>query len=302
MQRPPSPIQEIEMPVLVAKKIRLLVKRDDLLHPQVSGNKWRKLKYNFLEAQSLGFQKVVTYGGAFSNHLAAVAAAGKYLGFDTFGIIRGEAHYPLNPTLQFAASCGMQFYFIPRATYRTIDRLAFAQQTFPFPFYFLPEGGTNALALQGCEEIISEVAIQLTPQLPDYYCLSVGTGGTMAGVVKGLRNKAKVIGFAALKGDFLHREVQTLLGEAAFGNWEIALDYHFGGYAKFQAELIEFINSMQRNYQLPLDPVYTGKTLFGILDYVKKDYFIPESTILMIHTGGLQGIAGFNQRFGNIID
>lgn len=268
----------------------------------MSGNKWRKLKYNFLEAQLLGFQKVVTYGGAFSNHLAAVAAAGKYLGFDTFGIVRGEVHHPLNPTLQFAASCGMQFHYVARTTYRTADRLAFAKQCFPFPFYFLPEGGTNALALQGCEEIISEVITQLTPRLPDYYCLAVGTGGTMAGVIKGLKNNAKVVGFAVLKGDFLHREVQTLLGEATFENWEIVSDYHFGGYAKFQLELIEFINSMQRDYQLPLDPVYTGKTLFGILDYVKKDYFVPESTILMIHTGGLQGIAGFNQRFGNIIE
>jgi len=297
----PSPIQTVQLPLLAEKGVELLVKRDDLLHPQVSGNKWRKLKYNLLAANASGYSKLVTYGGAFSNHIAAVAAAGKALGFQTFGVIRGEASVPLNPTLQFAAACGMELQFISRQAYRTADRLDLAQTLFPFDFYWLPEGGTNALAIKGCEEIIAEVVAQFPNTLPNYFCLACGTGGTLAGVITGLQGQSQVIGFSALKGDFLTASVQEWLSPSIYTNWYISTDYHFGGYAKFQPELIALLHTFRTALHLTLDPIYTGKAMFGILDLVQKDYFPRGSTILMIHTGGLQGIAGFNARFGNLL-
>ncbi len=295
----PTHIQTIRMPLLDTKGIRLFIKRDDEIHPKIAGNKWRKLKYNLAEAKARKLSTLVTFGGAFSNHIAATAAAGKAFGFQTIGIIRGEAVLPLNPTLQLAHDYGMQFHFVDRATYRTPDRLALAQSLYPQPFYFIPEGGTNHLAIKGCMEIVKETQHQLEEQ-PDYYALACGTGGTIAGVIEGLQGKAQVLGFSALKGDFLKAEVRTLLSQT-YTNWTINTDYHFGGYAKFKPALIDFINDFKQTQGIPLEPIYTGKMLYGILDLVQHDYFPKGSRILAIHTGGLQGIRGFNQRFGDIL-
>lgn len=299
-----SLISEVKNVFLTQKSIRLFIKRDDLLHIHISGNKWRKLKYNLIEAKRLGKTTLLTFGGAFSNHISAVAAAGEKFGFKTIGIIRGEKILPLNPTLTFAQKSGMELHFVSRTDYRNKNALEFQNQLKSQfgEFYLIPEGGTNCFALKGCAEIILEVNKQNIN--PDYYCVACGTGGTVSGLISGLKNEKKVIGFSALKGDFLKKEVASLLlkcdGET-YLNWEISTEYHFGGYAKWKPDLIDFINDFYEKTNIPLDPIYTGKMLFGIYDLIQKDYFEKGSTILAIHTGGLQGIQGFNERFGDIL-
>ncbi len=300
----PSPLQEILEDALSEKGVRLWVKRDDLLHPEISGNKWRKLKYNLLEARRLGYKILLTFGGAYSNHIAAVAAAGKEFGFATIGIIRGGQILPRNPTLSFAEHCGMRLQFITRTTYRKKDQPGFLEslKTRFGDFYLLPEGGTNALALRGCAEIIDELESQ-TDLLPDYICVCCGTGGTAAGLVAGLNGRQHMMGFSVLKGSFLKTEVASFLENygVTFQNWSVETSYHFGGYAKFRPELIDFINDFRQKFDIPLDPIYTGKMFFGIFDMIKKGRFQKGTTLLAIHTGGLQGIEGFNARFGNLI-
>ncbi len=271
----------------------LFLKREDLIHPNISGNKYRKLKYNISEALKLKHTRLLTFGGAYSNHIAAVAAAGKYSGLKTIGLIRGEElsiKISENPTLQYAENCGMQFYFISREAYRSKDEIEFIdalKQKFG-EFYLLPEGGTNALAVKGCEEILSE-----NTQDFDYICVSVGTGGTIAGIINASQPHQKVIGFAALKGNFQSSEIEKYSFKS---NYEITDAYSFGGYAKIDLQLIRFINEFKESTGIPLDPVYTGKMMFGILDLLKEGYFKENSRILAIHTGGLQGISGMNQQ------
>lgn len=294
---PKSSIQELFDEVLNESSIRLFIKRDDLLHPLVSGNKFRKLKYNFLEIQELGFQRLVTFGGAFSNHIYATAAAGKYFGIETIGIIRGERTTPLNKTLHFAEDCGMKLHFVSRSDFRD-KSLIIKQIEREFDnVYFLPEGGSNTLALRGCIEIVEEIHSQMLFK-PDYFCTPCGTGGTLAGIIAAADAVQDVIGFSALKGDFLKNDVQKLLDveeNVRCRNWQINGDYSFGGYAKWEAELINFINTFKRKHHIALDPIYTGKMFFGIFDLVKKGFFRLNTTIVAVHTGGLQGIDSFNQ-------
>ncbi|MFN7116669.1 MAG: 1-aminocyclopropane-1-carboxylate deaminase/D-cysteine desulfhydrase [Saprospiraceae bacterium] len=306
----PSPIEVLEVAALEEKGIRLLIKRDDLLrineHSAFCGNKWRKLKYNLYEAHRRGLSTLLTFGGAFSNHLAAVAEAGQLFGFQTIGVVRGEEILPLNPTLQFCRACGMHLHYLDRTAYRQKNEPAFAEwltQAFG-TFYFIPEGGTNNLALRGCAEMVPEIQQQLNGELPDYLAVACGTGGTLAGIISGLEGKSQAIGFSVLKGDFLQYDIAQLLQhntDKPLTNWQIQTDYHFGGYAKFRPELIQFINNFKEKYHIILDPIYTGKLLYGLFDLVQKDFFPPDSTVLAVHTGGLQGIAGFNARFGNLI-
>lgn len=301
-----SPVEEIYDELLEKKQIRLLIKRDDKIHPEISGNKWRKLKYNLGAAKKGHYKRLLTFGGAYSNHLYAVAAAGKHFGFETIGVIRGEELSAPNPTLAFAKKCGMHLHFISRQQYRKKENEDFINEIRELfgRFYLLPEGGTNPLALQGCAEIVNEIK-DTQANLPDYFCLACGTGGTVAGVINGLAGTSKCIGFSVLKGDF-HRQVIPELWQTAklpiYNNWQINTDYHFGGYAKFKDELIIFINSFYKKQGIKLDPIYTGKLFFGVFDLIKRDYFEKKSTVLCVHSGGLQGIAGFNQRFGKILE
>lgn len=271
----------------------LVLKREDLLHPFVSGNKFRKLKYNLKAAQDQKHDTLLTFGGAFSNHIAAVAAAGNELGFKTIGIIRGDELKDKileNPTLSFAIDCGMQLHFISREAYRHKDEIEFIsnlKNQFG-SFYLLPEGGTNALAVKGCEEILSQENDSF-----DFICVPVGTGGTMAGLVKASKINQQVIGFSALKGTFQTSEIEKYTSKT---NFEITDDYCFGGYGKIDIDLIRFINEFKEKSNIPLDPVYTGKMIFGIMDLLKKGYFKENSRIFAVHTGGLQGIAGMNQK------
>jgi 1-aminocyclopropane-1-carboxylate deaminase len=271
--------------------ISLEIKREDLLHPFISGNKFRKLKYNLLQAKAENKETVLTFGGAYSNHIAAVAYAGKEQGFKTIGVIRGDElgdKIAKNPTLQFAQECGMQFEFVTREAYRLKiepDFIANLQQKFG-SFYLVPEGGTNEYAIKGCEEILTEEDTAF-----DFICCAVGTGGTISGIINSALPHQKVLGFPALKGDFLKDEIRKF---AANENWELVTDYHFGGYGKVNEELIQFINQFYKQTQVPLDPIYTGKMVFGVIDLIQKNYFPDNAKILLIHTGGLQGIQGMN--------
>ncbi len=298
MHSAPAPCEEIYDSLLEEKKIRLWIKREDLLHPEISGNKWRKLKYNFLRAKEEGTDTILTFGGAYSNHIFATAAAASENGFKSIGIIRGEEHLPLNATLDFATRHGMRLIYWSREAYRNKSSemtLQALQDDFG-PFYLVPEGGTNEQAIKGCSEITSEI-----DQDFDVICCSVGTGGTLAGLISGMSDKKKqVIGFSALKGDFLHYEIDNLLsanGRPDTLNWKIMSDYHFNGYAKISELLIDFIRNFERQHQLLFDPIYTGKMMFGVLDLIKKDYFSPGSKIIALHTGGLQGWKGIIERY-----
>ncbi len=269
----------------------LSVKREDLLGDGISGNKLRKLKYNVAKAIEDGATKILTFGGAYSNHILAASFIKKKYGIDVLGVIRGEElakKITQNPTLSLAQKNGMQFHFISREEYKNKSSLVFLQKLKDKygAFYLLPEGGTNDLAIKGCEEILT-----LEDAKYDYICCSVGTGGTIAGIINSSFENQKVIGFSALKGDFLEKDVASLVLK---NNWEIQTDYHFGGYAKVTSELIHFINDFKKDTGILLDPIYNGKMMFGIYDLIKKGYFKKNTSILAIHTGGLQAIQGIN--------
>jgi len=273
--------------------ISLSIKREDLLHPFVSGNKFRKLKYNLIAAEKQGLKTLLTFGGAFSNHIAAVAAAGKIHGFETIGIIRGDevaARISDNPTLQFAAENGMRLEFVSREAYRLKNETLFIEnlkQKFG-PFYLIPEGGTNDLAVKGCQEILTQADSEF-----DFICCAVGTGGTISGLINSAKECQQVLGFPALKGEFLKAEICKF---ATGPNWQLMTDYHFGGYAKIDETLIRFINDFHQKSGILLDPIYTGKMIFGVMDLIAKGYFPKGSKILAIHTGGIQGINGMNHK------
>lgn len=286
-------LQEINLPLLSEHKVSLFLKREDLIHPQISGNKYRKLKYNIESAKQKGFKTLLTFGGAYSNHIAATAYAGKLHGLKTVGIIRGEEiaeKWQKNATLKVAAENGMQFHFVSRQAYQDKNKKQFLEtlkSTFG-AFYLLPEGGTNILAVKGCEEILDASTSHF-----DYVCSSVGTGGTLAGIINASYENQTVLGFPALKGDFLKEDIRNFTTKE---NWQLKNSYHFGGYAKVTRELILFINEFKQKTQISLDPIYTGKMIFGILDMIKTNQFKSNTSILAIHTGGLQGVTGMNNR------
>jgi 1-aminocyclopropane-1-carboxylate deaminase len=274
----------------------IFFKREDLLHPYISGNKFRKLKYNLLEAKKLKKSTLLTFGGAYSNHILAVAAAGKENDFNTLGVIRGEELEKKileNPTLKKAQEFGMKFVFISRDQYRSKEDLKLIEnlKSKYGDFYLIPEGGTNELAVKGCEEILTD-----EDDAFDFICTSVGTGGTISGIINCSKPCQKVLGFPALKGDFIQEDIRKFANK---DNWKLITDYHFGGYAKMTTELINFMNYFYKNYEIPLDPIYTGKMVFGVFDLIEKKYFPENAKILLIHTGGLQGIEGMNKVLKN---
>ena len=291
------PVQVVLDPWLAKRGVQLRMLRLDQVHPTISGNKWYKLKYNVLRAREEEHDTLLTVGGAYSNHLYATAAAGKAYGFRTIGIVRGEAHTSLNPTLQFCHDQDMELHYMSRDTFRQRNEATFQedlQQQFG-QHYFLPEGGTNALAVRGCTEIVPDELAA------DYVACCVGTGGTLAGVLVNTAGRAEVLGFPALKGGaFLKDEVNRLTQQyhgRQYDHYQLVHDYHFGGYARVKPELIDFINSFYQTTGIPLDPIYTGKMLYGLYDRIGKGCFLRGSRILAIHSGGLQGIVGFNQRY-----
>lgn len=284
-----SPLQLLADPFPEPVDIRLFMKRDDLLHPLVSGNKWRKLKYNLLAARQQQYTTLLTFGGAYSNHLYATAAAGQVFGFQTIGVVRGEelAGKPLNDTLRFCQESGMLLHFVSRDAYRRKDTPEFlAEMTDRFgSCYVVPEGGTNDLAVQGTAEIVPEVMAQLGYS-PNYVCCPVGTGGTMAGLVQSAPPETTVLGFVVLKIP----DSQMLSAQAipAASCCRIH-DYHFGGYARTTPELISFIRAFERKNGILVEQVYTAKMLYGIYDLARRGYFPSGATVVAVHTGGLQG-------------
>jgi 1-aminocyclopropane-1-carboxylate deaminase len=287
----PTPIQEISDPVTLKAGVHLYIKRDDLIHPTVSGNKWRKLKYNLEEARLKEATTLLTFGGAFSNHLYASAAAGAFTGFETIGIVRGEnPGIAKSSTLQFCEEQGMKLHYVSREEYKlrnSEDYLTKIKEQFGQPF-IIPEGGTSQWALKGVQELTEEVNLQLS-QPPDYYAVAAGTGGTAAGI---LSSGARVLAFSVLKGGgFLEEEILNLTGQNNKENrLKLLTEYHFKGYAKYTQELIDFIQNFKDQHGIQLEQVYTAKMLFGLYDLIEKGYFKEGSRIVAVHTGGLQGL------------
>jgi len=292
----PSPVQEISSPLLESKNIRLYIKREDLIHPVIGGNKWRKLKYNLEAISRKKIKLVLSFGGAYSNHIYALAGSGELFGFDTIGIIRGEETLPLNSTLSFAKQAGMKLHYVSRKDYRLKDSPEFTDKLLAQfgEIAILPEGGSNRLALRGCAEIIDELESQLNGEY-DTVCLPCGTGGTLAGLVSSGTRK-NILGFAVLKGaGFLQDAVDNLLLNETSNtpttpakNWTINLDYHFNGYAKQTPELLNFIDDFWQQYNIPLESVYSGKMFYGLFDLIKNNYFPEGARIVALHTGGIR--------------
>ena len=290
-----SPIHEIIDDLLVEKEIKLFIKRDDMIHPHISGNKWRKMKYNLQAASDT--ETLLTFGGAYSNHIAATAAAGYEYGIKTIGVIRGEEHLPLNDTLKLSTEHGMKLHYVDRTTYKKRYQPELWQDLKALfgECFIIPEGGANLLGVQGCMEILDEVDIDY-----DIVCSACGTGSTLAGIIASMEISKKAIGFPALKNSaFIADEIRKFLTDEQLKGkeWYIETAYHFGGYARYQPELIDFIRKIKKISNIQLDPIYTGKMMYGIYDLIKTGKIKRGTIILAIHTGGLQGITGFEKRY-----
>lgn len=296
----PSPIQKLEHELLNEKGVELWIKRDDLIHEVVSGNKWRKLKWNIEKALHNKKDILLTFGGAYSNHIAATAFACKQAGLKSIGVIRGEMVEPLNSTLSRAESNGMQLYFISRTEYnlKKDDDYILSLRNQVGNFHLVPEGGANYYGAQGCMEILQETEI-----VPDFWATAAGTGTTATGLLLAAKQEQKVLVFSALKGgSFLENDIRHLLNYSTYNEegtneilsqLDLQTDYHFGGFAKISKEHVEFSNWFYDTFNIKLDLIYTSKMLFGLFDLIKKNYFRKGSKIIALHTGGLQGNQGF---------
>jgi 1-aminocyclopropane-1-carboxylate deaminase len=286
--RLPSPVRRVDDERLRAAGVTLWLKRDDLIHPEIPGNKWRKLKYNLAAATASGHDTLLTFGGAYSNHIRATAAAGYYGGFSTIGVIRGEEHSPLNPSLAYAAARGMRLTYLDRTTYRAKEeaRVIDALTERWGRFYLVPEGGSNAHAVRGCAEVPVELGDTF-----DVICCPVGTGGTLAGLAATLVPGQRAVGFAVLKGgQFLAGRVSELQSEALgrpTGNWHIEYDFHFGGYARVTAPLVAFADDFAARHGVGLDPIYTAKMMYGIFGLAEAGAFVEGTRIVAVITGAV---------------
>ncbi|HSI75227.1 MAG TPA: pyridoxal-phosphate dependent enzyme [Lunatimonas sp.] len=292
------PTQTLSFPLLLEKNVSVSILRLDLVHSELSGNKFFKLRHNLMDAREKGFRQILTFGGAYSNHIYATAAAGKLFNMETVGVIRGEIIQPLNPTLDAAEKFGMVLHPLDRGTYRKKEETQILNQLRRRfgQVYVIPEGGTNSLAIKGCKEI-------LLPEHADatHIAVCVGTGGTIAGITASALAHQSVVGFSALKGEFIKESIRKLMEAYDITpkcSLEIVNDYHFGGYAKHTQHLITFIQDFYKHTSIPLDPIYTGKMVYGVFDKIRGGHFPPTSKILIIHSGGLQGIKGFEARWG----
>ncbi|RCJ35363.1 1-aminocyclopropane-1-carboxylate deaminase [Nostoc minutum NIES-26] len=304
----PPPTQQINSKIARRAGVDLYVLRLDLMHPWVNGNKWFKLKYNLLEAKQNNFTTLLTFGGAYSNHIYATAAASNLFGFCSIAAIRGEERLPLNPTLHFAVQQGMQLVYFDRERYQQRNTTAlqeYLRQSFGEVF-MIPEGGSNLNGVRGCTEIASEAT--------DFNCICVacGTGTTLAGIALSLRKEQRVLGFPVLKnGAFLAPEINNLV-ENYFAcglptppdspaSWDLICDYHGGGYAKVNDELLLFSQQFRQEHDIPLDYVYTAKMFYGVMDLLQQGFFHKGDRLLLIHTGGLQGNLGIEKRLKKVL-
>jgi 1-aminocyclopropane-1-carboxylate deaminase len=287
-----SPVHQIKNILFDNKGLKVFIKRDDMIHPIISGNKWRKLKYILLQAQAQNKAHLVTFGGAYSNHLLATAAAAARFGFKATGIVRGEEVQ--NDTLFLCRLHGMQLIFTNRESYRdkpALFKKYFADDTDAF---FIDEGGASPEAAKGCSELVNELN-----QRYDHIFCACGTGTTAAGIINGLAQHNLPTQFNAIpvfkNGDFIKNEIDKFLTTPT--NYQLHTGYHFGGYGKTTDELITFIKQFVKDTGILIEPVYTGKMLYALYDLATKDYFKPGSKILAIHTGGIWGLLGMKDRF-----
>jgi len=286
----PSPLTRVVDTALSSRGLALWIKRDDMLHPIISGNKWRKLKYILNDALYSGADTIVSMGGAYSNHLHALAFVGRELGLKTVGYIRGERPAQLNPTLSDLIDWNMELRFVSRSDFRQLREYT-QHESFPElrqGQYWLPEGGATELALRGVAELLDEIELEF-----DTLAVACGTGTTLTGLVAAAPPASQVLGVAALKGgDFLADDVKQMLdtrGITAYADWRILLDYHGGGFGKTSSALLGFIRDFQNRHDVELEPIYTGKLMFAIYELIQQDYFPAGQRIVAIHTGGLQG-------------
>ena len=286
-----SPVDKIEHPLLTEHDVDLFIKRDDQIHPFISGNKWRKLKYNLLKAEQENKKHLVTFGGAWSNHLLATACAAAKFGFKSTGFVRGEELS--NEVLFLCQLFGMTLKFIDRESYRD-KRSLFNVHCDDAIDYFIDEGGSGPEAAIGCAELVSEL-----PEEYDHIFCAAGTGSTSAGIINGLLHHnytTKMNIVPVLKGaDYLQDEIKKLL--ITESEFDFHTQYHFGGYAKTNPDLLDFIKDFSKQTGILLDPIYTGKTVYAIFDLISKKHFPRGSKILAIHTGGLFGLLGMKEKF-----
>jgi 1-aminocyclopropane-1-carboxylate deaminase len=292
-----SPLQKISHPLFERHQLSVSIKRDDVIHPIISGNKWRKLKLNLRHAQAHNYIGVISFGGSFSNHIHALAFACHQQGLKSIGIIRGEKEYASNFTLSMAQRWGMELHFVDRKSYRLRENKEYlAQLQLIYPDYFIvPEGGSNTLALGGVGEVIAELNQQCEF---DTLITPVGSGGTLAGLIKADNNQHNILGIGVLKQDgYLTEQVNSLLGDNLhFNNWQIMPEFHRGGYAKFSKEDAEKILSFSQQTGFIFEPVYSGKMILALLDLINQQYFPKGHRLVLLHTGGLQGIGGLIER------
>jgi len=277
----PSPVAELADDRARAAGVRVLLKRDDLIHPDLPGNKWRKLKHNLAAAASRGSGTLLTFGGAYSKQLLATAAAGHHFGFATVGVVRGEEHLPLNPILARAAELGMTITYVDRTRYRNRTDPAFLRRLRREfgSFFVIPAGGANADGVRGCAELPAEIT-----EPYDVICCASGTGTTLAGIAAGLPVGRTAIGFSALKGEFLARDVAAL--QRAYGrataNWTVQTEFHFGGFAHRTAELDAFAEDFRERHEIDLDPVYEAKMMAGIMALLGRGRWRPGTTLVAV--------------------
>jgi len=303
----PLPLQRVLIQEFDEKNIELYVKRDDLIHPEVSGNKWRKLKFNIEQARFKGKDKIITFGGAHSNHIAATAKASEIYGLKSIGIIRGEDADFDNYTLSFARSCGMKLIAVSRSEYRNADSWDYKEllKTKYHNFYLIPQGGANYYGVNGCIEIVNEIEAEINPHAIYVPC---GTATTLSGMILGNKAQRKIFGVSALKGgEFLLNDVRKNLMEVysdketveyALDQVSLLTDYHFGGFAKVKEGLIEFMRNFYRQSEIKLDPIYTAKAAYAMLDKVRNKHNKEPEKWVLIHTGGLQGIPAMEEKLG----
>lgn len=287
-----SPVHQIKSKLFDEQGLTVSIKRDDLIHPIISGNKWRKLKYILKQAQAEEKTRLVTFGGAYSNHLLATAAAAAKFGFKSTGIVRGEQVN--NDTLFLCRLHGMDLLFTDRESYR--DKPALFKKFFkndPGAF-FIDEGGASPLGARGCSELVDELA-----ETYDHIFCASGTGTTAAGIINGITAHTLSTQFHPVpvfkNGEFIKDEIDKLLTTPA--NYHLHTAYHFGGYGKADDQLIEFVKQFVANTGILIEPVYTGKMLFALYDLAAKNQFAPGSRILAIHSGGIWGLLGMKDRF-----
>ena len=292
----PSPITKINSNFLDKKCIQIFIKRDDLIHNIISGNKWRKLKHNLIKMQAKGYDSILSFGGQYSNHLHALGYIANNLGFNSIGVIRGVGKSSLSGTLSFCQDQNMQFHYMDYKTYRhkKYDNKTLSMLRDKFgDFYFLPEGGANYLGVKGCVEIVDEIEVNF-----DYLCCAVGTGCTAAGLISAICENQNFIGFCPFNKCFEQEQsILNLCPNIPRNNWQLISDNHFNGFGKINSNLIKFVRRFYDDFNIKLDLIYMGKLFYSLFELIKQDYFIKNTTIMVVNSGGLQGLDGFNFKY-----